>query len=247
MSARAWEAILAAWSDLDATLTATLPSGEGGGKDAFEPRLSELREALCARLAQLTSRLRSILSAEARMELSGDASSAGSEGMDALIARRADDEVEQVIVPLAIHVDERVLGRLPPRIGSTWVRVQEDVIHSDDGGVVFYEKLDALLASVEARALVLEVYLFCLCEGFFGRYIDEPERINGYRDRIAQRLPRPATSSSTTSTTSTTTTDTKGSSTQAASKRRVLPAPAYYVIALVAAALVIALLHWLAR
>jgi type IV/VI secretion system ImpK/VasF family protein len=242
MSARAWEAILTAWSDADALVETTLPSGAGDGDARLEARLDQLRADLSTRLlGQLIPRLRSILTAEARLQLglAADARDAELDSADAsaLAARGADDEVQQMIVPLAVHLDERVLGRLPPRFGPSWMRLQEDVIKSDDGGVKFYQNLDELLASPQASPLVLEVYLFCLCEGFFGRYIDEPERVTDYKDRIARRLPAPL---------ATTGKGATGSPAPIASPK-VLPAPVYYVVAVAAALLVILLLRALAR
>jgi type IV/VI secretion system ImpK/VasF family protein len=243
VSARAWEAILAAWSDTDGLVQTTLPSGAGDGDARLEARLGKLREDLSTRLlGQLIPRLRSILTEEARQQLglAADAREARLDAAEAsaLTARGVDDEVKQVIVPLAVHLDERVLGRLPPRFGPVWSRLQEDVIQSDDGGVKFYQNLDELLALPQASTLVLEVYLFCLCEGFFGRYIDEPERIAAYKDRIARRLPAPLAAPG------------KGAVSASIAPRaspRVLPAPVYYAVAVTAALLLILLLRALAR
>lgn len=242
MSARAWEAILAAWSNLDALVAAAVPSGAGDGDAALEGRLGKLREDLSARLGQLIPQLRSILTAESRQQLGlpGYATGPGPDPAEAnaLAARGAEDEVEQTIVPLVVHLDERVLGRLPERLRPSWHRLQEDVIDSDNGGEVFYDKLEALLASPLASPLVLEVYLFCLCEEFFGRYYEDREQIAVYKARLARRLPAPLRATA------------KGASSASAGPtrtRKALPAWVYYVAAVAAAVLLILLLRALAR
>ncbi len=199
MSARAWEAILASWSAMNETIGATLPHGMVKTRQEMASLLVELRAHLFEQLAFLITRLRSILNEASRQKLglTGESVQARSPKPDALEARMlfahgTDDEVQQIIEPLTIYLDERVLGRLPPRLSPLWMRMQEEVIHSDDGGAVFYSKLDKLLDTPHASWLVLEVYLFCLCEGFFGRYVDEPEQVQSYKDRIARRLPAPS-------------------------------------------------------
>lgn len=199
MKTRAWEAILSAWADVDARIAQDLPSGKGdlGGADVGTG-LADLRYALAQRLAQLSLKLREIDVASMRAELAKDgggvsaASSAQDQArLDEALKREADAEIQKIFEPLTMHIDERVLLRLPPDLSGSWERLQGDVIHSDDGGAVFYDCLDTLLASARPSELVLEVYSFCLSEGFFGRYADAPEKIQAYRDEIASRIPIP--------------------------------------------------------
>ncbi len=247
MSARAWDAILAAWSDLNALIAAALPAGAAAGAAGVEGRLGKLREDLSTRLlGQLIPRLRAILSAESRQQLGLPAEPPDPAEASALATRGADDEVQQLIVPLAIHLDERVLGRLPEQIRPSWSRLQEDVIHSDNGGTVFYERLTASLASAQTSPLVLEAYLFCLCEGFSGCFLDAPEQIAAYKDRIARRLPGAVTGTG-----SGAPGGSRGSASTALSaslaQPKVLPAAVYYAVAAVVAVLSIFVLRALAR
>lgn len=200
MKTRAWEAILKAWADVDARIAQDLPSGSGDlDEGGFQVMLTDLRLALTQRLAQLSLDLREIEIASLRADLAqGGDSAAGSQQdqarQDAALKREADAEIQQIFAPLTIHIDERVLLLLPPTLGGSWSRLQGDVIQSDDGGAVFYDYLDNLLASARPPQMVLEVYAFCLSEGFFGRYLEAPERIQAYRDEIARRIPVPVVS-----------------------------------------------------
>ena len=237
MSALAWKAILDAWAAANALLQKRLPSGGGDG----EACLARIHEELSTRwLPELRSRLQSILTGEARQRLglAAGASDTGQHAAEAsALSARVEAEVEKVIGPLAVHLDERILTRLSPQLGPSWTRLQESLIQSDDGGLWFYDSLEGLLRPPPASALVLEVYLFCLCEGFSGRYIEEPDQVAEYKKRIASLLPAQHTKMA----------KSAGGEDEPREPPKVLPAPVYYVVAVVAALLSILLLRALAR
>jgi len=231
---RAWKAILSAWADVDARIAQDLPSGSGELDEGdFEVMLADLRLALTQRLAQLSLELREIEIARLRADLTenGAASSPQDQArLDEALKREADAEIQQIFAPITIHIDERVLLLLPPTRSTSWSRLQGDVIQSDDGGAVFYDYLDNLLAQSRAPQLVLEVYSFCLSEGFFGRYIEAPERIQAYREEIARRIPTPVVTKTT-------------NESRAPARTKVMPPYVYYGIA----ALIVILIILLAR
>jgi hypothetical protein len=238
MSALAWKAILDAWAAANALLQKRLPSGGSDG----EACLARIHEELSTRwLPELRSRLQLILTGEARQGrgLAAGVSDTGQHAAEAsAFSARVEAEVEKILGPLAVHLDERVLTRLPPQLGPSWTRLQESLIQSDDGGLWFYESLEGLLRRPpQAPDLVLEVYLFCLCEGFSGRYIDEPDPIADYKKRIARRLPAQHAKM----------TKRAGGEDAPREPPKVLPAPVYYIVAVVAALLSILLLRALAH
>ncbi len=163
MSARAWEAILAAWSDTDGLVQTTLPERRGRRRRAAR---GAARQAAGGSLDAAPGAAHPAAAidldrggAAAARPRCGRARRAarrgGVERADGARRRRRGEADDRA---LAVHLDERVLGRLPPRFGPVWSRLQEDVIQSDDGGVKFYQNLDELLAQPQASTLVLEVY-----------------------------------------------------------------------------------------
>jgi type VI protein secretion system component VasF len=96
-------------------------------------------------------------------------------------------EISQVIEPLAIFTDERVLLRLPPEAAMSYGRLEYDLHQSNDGGLRFYQNADHLLRP-GASELAREVYAFCLNEGFAGALADDRPRLQHYRDAFAQTI-----------------------------------------------------------
>jgi type IV/VI secretion system ImpK/VasF family protein len=195
VNTRAWLRILDSWKAIDDRIARDLPSGKGDlGGDETALALGDLRKSLAVELKTLTEALRVILTADRAAELgtSGQSDAA----MKDVLKPEVDREIQEMLAPLTIHIDERVLRKLSPSLGASWNRLQHDLIHSDDGGAVFYERLGRLLDSTSSSPLVLEVYAFCLSAGFFGRHLDEPEKVTSYRDRLARALTTPAAAAS---------------------------------------------------
>jgi type VI secretion system protein ImpK len=96
-------------------------------------------------------------------EVQRDAVRAGYDGSDVL-------ETHFAVVALL----DSVLLHSGESIRAEWERqsLQEELFGQTDAGVVFFEKLERLLARRDSQHLadVLEVYLLCLLLGFEGRY-----------------------------------------------------------------------------
>lgn len=170
MSPEAWQVILDAWDAIGQRIDRAFPSGRGDVVARRPPGdtswLDQVRGELNVRFAELAYGLRGL--------------------------GHADAEIHQVLEPLAIFLDERVLVRLPPAVGPSWSRLQTDLIGSDDGGVIFYERLDALLGAPHPSKLALQVYRFCLAEGFCGNLVDERPELQRYSDALATAILRDA-------------------------------------------------------
>jgi type VI protein secretion system component VasF len=85
-----------------------------------------------------------------------------------------------VIFPLTVHCDELVKKIVIDNKELDWFSLQDELYKVDGGGDLFYEMLDSLLTKKETLPLVYQVYLFCLNDGFCGRYTTNPERIGDY-------------------------------------------------------------------
>ncbi len=129
----------------------------------------------------------------------------GSEGLDIVklrtqlreslrrLERRLQQEfrepnIRNIMLPLVIHADERLMTATLGRAGA-WAPLQLEFFEFDDGGVQFYSKLEELLSLPDTPALVFEVFYFCLRDGFRGLHADNPARIEDYKARLAARLP----------------------------------------------------------
>ena len=167
MSPAVWQRILDAWTGLGQALDASLPAGA----PADAALLAKLRGDLRARLADLISALTAL-------------------GV-------ASQEVAQVLEPIAIFTDERVLLRLPPEVAVSWSRLEYDMNQTNDGGVRFYQNADRLLQpGASVSELAREVHAFCLNEGFCGALADDRPRLQLYKDAFARAIvaaePQPA-------------------------------------------------------
>ena len=162
MSHALWEIILARWDEVNGVLDGALPPGTASGPGVGAAALVQLRSALHGRLDALERDLVPLV---------------------------AEPETKRILFPLVLHLDERVLSRLPRGDKLSWRRLQDDVLDDEAGGEVFYARLDLLLRlpGIDAQSIVLEVYYFCLADGFHGRF-DDQAAIDAYKRDIQKHL-----------------------------------------------------------
>jgi type IV/VI secretion system ImpK/VasF family protein len=161
-----WEIVLATWDDVSRVLSTALPPGTASGPGVGAAILDPLRAAIHDRLDALERDL---------------------------AARVGEPEAKRVVFPLILHLDERVLLQLPRSDKLAWHRLQDDVLTDEAGGEVFYARLDLLLRllGMDQQSIVLEVYYFCLADGFHGRF-DDDAAIDHYKREIKRHLGVPA-------------------------------------------------------
>ncbi len=99
----------------------------------------------------------------------------------------AEHAVYSVLVPIVIYCDE--LARAVTR-GSVqgWEPLQSETFNIENGGELFYWAIDERLRQQETHPLVLEVFYFCLNDGFVGMYQDDPRKIEEYKDRLRKHI-----------------------------------------------------------
>lgn len=107
-----------------------------------------------------------------------------------LAASLSEREVHHVLFPVVVFSDEFFLKAT---MGGTaqWEPLQSELYEVENGGEMFYEKLDTLIMKDDTHPFVLEVYYFCLSDGFVGMYEDDQARIGQIKAKIAQRIPVP--------------------------------------------------------
>ncbi len=107
---------------------------------------------------------------------------------DALSLERGRDDAMKA---LSIDFDERIMERLPDFMRPSWPLVQTSRTGSITGGEDFYRAIDYLRATAGTPSFVFEVYYFCLANGFVGRYANDLDNIEEYRQRLRELITVP--------------------------------------------------------
>jgi hypothetical protein len=102
-----------------------------------------------------------------------------------LTALMTEKELTYLISALIFHCDERVLTtkiiyKLLLKNRFVWPCLQQQLVQCRNGGERFFNHLDELILQPLAYPLALEVYYFCLKQGFRGCYFRDPEKIKRY-------------------------------------------------------------------
>jgi type IV/VI secretion system ImpK/VasF family protein len=100
--------------------------------------------------------------------------------------------VYRLLFGFTVFFDEAVLagGR-----GNTtgWRSLQRELYDTDEGGTLFYEALDEVLAE-ENISLVYEAFYFCLKLGFRGKLAGQEKRVEAYKDALISHFDLPPVS-----------------------------------------------------
>lgn len=99
---------------------------------------------------------------------------------------------DRICRALVIHVDERVMRRLPEYLRLGWPLLQTDVTRSTTGGRDFFVAIDEALHDPRTPSLVFEIHYYCLSHGFVGMLSTDTVQLNTYRSRLAERIPHPS-------------------------------------------------------
>jgi type IV/VI secretion system ImpK/VasF family protein len=98
---------------------------------------------------------------------------------------------EQAMLALVLYFDEYIMGQLPEFLAPGWPLLQTRLTGRNTGGADFFRLIDRLLEADPQPGFVLEVYYFCLANGFRGRYGGDLAAVEGYRQRLGARIPTP--------------------------------------------------------
>ena len=98
-----------------------------------------------------------------------------------------EQEVYHLLFPITIHCDELLCSAAGDR-ADRWDPLQTEYFDVYDGGEKFFSTLERLMAEDETHRLILEVYYFCLNDGFGGRYREEPAQLEDYQLRLKHRI-----------------------------------------------------------
>ncbi|MEC9464409.1 MAG: DotU family type IV/VI secretion system protein [Myxococcota bacterium] len=105
-----------------------------------------------------------------------------------LSSQLTERETYYALFPLVVYMDEIVQLKLP-RSSHSWHPLQQELYKLDNGGELFYQAIDTLMAKPDTPPIIFEVFFFCLADGFRGRYADSLDKIRLYRSIVSQRIP----------------------------------------------------------
>lgn len=95
-----------------------------------------------------------------------------------------------VLLPLVIHIDERILI-ISHGSAARWEPLQSELYDIENGGELFYSTLEDRLRRAETSGIVFEVFHYCLSDGFQGMHLGEPRKVEEYKARLAGRIQKP--------------------------------------------------------
>jgi type IV/VI secretion system ImpK/VasF family protein len=107
-----------------------------------------------------------------------------------LVEGLAEHDVYYVLFPLVMYTDELV-AKATRGAAARWEPMQSEFYEVDNGGELFYQVLEDRLKEEHTHPLVLETFYFCLLDGFTGMHLAGSKRIDEYRARLRERIPRP--------------------------------------------------------
>lgn len=89
----------------------------------------------------------------------------------------ADDEIDNALFAIAVLVDEKILSSdWQHKEAWSYQQLQREWFDTSNGGVEFFERLDALNPYHPRDMEIKEVYFYCLSLGFRGRYFEEGQQ-----------------------------------------------------------------------
>lgn len=160
------------------------------------------------------------------------------EARTALLRRFSEQEAGMVLLPLTISADEAVTRRLARADQLRWPLLQKEIFDIQNGGEVFFTFTEECLQRRETPAFVCAVIYYLLADGFVGRFAGDPARIERVKGQLAERIPLPELPK----VKARRRRDLGPAELLASSAPRPVPAPVFYLLAIVSALLLLGLL-----
>jgi type VI protein secretion system component VasF len=102
---------------------------------------------------------------------------------NALASTYSEEETHAILFPIVVYFDELV--RFVSRdVAIKWETLQGEIYNTESGGEDFYKYLE----QIKSPTLAIEVYYYCLHDGFEGMHADDSARIEDYKKQLEARL-----------------------------------------------------------
>lgn len=102
---------------------------------------------------------------------------------NALASTYSEEDTHAILFPIVVYFDELV--RFVSRdVAIKWETLQGEIYNNESGGEEFYKFLE----QIKSPQLAIEVYYYCLNDGFEGKHADDPARIEDYKKQLEARL-----------------------------------------------------------
>lgn len=102
---------------------------------------------------------------------------------NALASTYSEEETHAVLFPIVVYFDELVRF-VSKDVAIRWETLQGEIYNTESGGEQFYQYLE----QIKSPPLAIEVYYYCLHDGYEGKYADDPARIEDYKKQLEARL-----------------------------------------------------------
>lgn len=99
----------------------------------------------------------------------------------------SDHDVYYALFPIVVHFDEFIQVSTRGEAGR-WEPLQGELYDIDNGGELFFTILEDRLRQQETHPMVLEIFYYCMLDGFAGAYQQDQKKIDEYRDRLVERI-----------------------------------------------------------
>jgi type VI protein secretion system component VasF len=102
---------------------------------------------------------------------------------NALVSTYSEEDTHAILFPIVVYFDELV--RFVSReVAIKWETLQGEIYSTESGGEEFFKYLE----QIKSPLLAVEVYFYCLNDGFEGMYADDPARIDDYKKQLEARM-----------------------------------------------------------
>lgn len=102
---------------------------------------------------------------------------------NALASTYGEEDTHAILFPIVVYFDELV--RFVSRdVAIRWETLQGEIYNTESGGEEFYKYLE----QIKSPALAIEVYYYCLHDGFEGMHAEDPARIEDYKKQLEARM-----------------------------------------------------------
>jgi type VI protein secretion system component VasF len=102
---------------------------------------------------------------------------------NALASTYSEEDTHAILFPIVVYFDELV--RFVSReVAIKWETLQGEIYNTESGGEEFFKYLE----QIKSPLLAVEVYYYCLNDGFEGMYADDPARIEDYKKQLEARM-----------------------------------------------------------
>ena len=102
---------------------------------------------------------------------------------NALASTYSEEDTHAILFPIVMYFDE-IVRFVSREVARKWETLQGEIYNTESGGEEFYKYVE----QIKSPPLAIEVYYYCLNDGFEGQHAEDPAHIEDYKKRLEARL-----------------------------------------------------------